>query len=83
MIFIALTGFFSPSQTQIILSNIKKNVPQALEAAVLNVMGWSSLRDVPMGEHELTANQAKEIMELVSTPYRGDLMYCMGLCSND
>ncbi|SDT65385.1 hypothetical protein SAMN04490191_5925 [Pseudomonas lini] len=36
-----------------------------------------------MGEHELTANQAKEIMELVSTPYRGDLMYCMGLCSND
>ncbi|KAB0497375.1 pyocin S6 family toxin immunity protein [Pseudomonas lini] len=82
MIFIALTGFFPEPNSDNSLQ-YQKNVPQALEAAVLNVMGWSSLRDVPMGEHELTANQAKEIMELVSTPYRGDLMYCMGLCSND
>jgi hypothetical protein len=82
MIFIALTGFFPEPNPDNSLQ-YQKNVPQTLETAVLNVMGWSSLRDVPMGEHELTANQAKKIMELVSTPFRDDLMYCMGLCSTD
>ena len=82
MIFIAITGFFPEPNPDNSLQ-YQKDVPKDLEIAVLNVMGWSSLREVPMGEHELTANQAKEVMKLIGTPFRGDLMYCMGLCSQD
>ncbi|VVO29406.1 hypothetical protein PS718_04859 [Pseudomonas fluorescens] len=46
-------------------------------------MGWKSLKDVPMGEHDLTQTQAREIMQLVKTPFRDDLIYCIGLCRED
>jgi hypothetical protein len=79
MIFLSLTGFFPEPNPDNSLQ-FQQPVPPDLEVPVLNVMGWSALRDVPMGEHELTANQAEEIMKLVNTPFRSDLMYCMGLC---
>ncbi|HWT67919.1 MAG TPA: pyocin S6 family toxin immunity protein, partial [Pseudomonas sp.] len=50
MIFIALTGFFPEPNPDNSLQ-YQKTVPQALELDILNVMGWSSLKDVPMGEH--------------------------------
>lgn len=79
MIFINLTGFFPEPNPDNSLQYQKK-VPPALELPVLNIMGWSSLIDVPMGEHELDSNQAKKIMDIVGDPFRDDLMYCMGLC---
>ncbi|UZE13286.1 pyocin S6 family toxin immunity protein [Pseudomonas sp. B21-053] len=82
MTFIALTGFFPEPNPDNSLQ-YEKDVPQALEGAVLNVMGWAAMKDVPIGEHELSTIQAREIMELVGTPFRDDLMYCMGLCSQD
>lgn len=79
MVFIEISGFFLESNPDNSLQ-YEKDVPQALEMAVLSVMGWSSLKDVPMGEHDLTPSQAMEIMSILNTSYRSDLMYCMGLC---
>ncbi|MHC8288365.1 pyocin S6 family toxin immunity protein [Pseudomonas sp. XS1P51] len=79
MIFIEIAGFFPDPNPDTSLQ-YEKDVPQALEAAVLNVMGWKTLKDVPMGEHVLSPNQASAIMELVSDPFRHDLVYYMGLC---
>ncbi|PWK35659.1 hypothetical protein LOY55_11545 [Pseudomonas sp. B21-040] len=82
MTFIAISGFFPESNPDNSLQ-YEKDVPQALEDAVLNVMGWSTLWDVPMGEYTLSPDQASVIMGLVGDPLRKDLMYYMGLCSND
>ncbi|VVP34892.1 pyocin S6 family toxin immunity protein [Pseudomonas fluorescens] len=82
MIFLALSGFFPESNADDSLQ-YDKDVPQASEQAVLDVMGWKSLKDVPMGEHDLTQTQAREIMQLVNTPFRDDLIYCIGLCRED
>ncbi|VVP11542.1 hypothetical protein PS732_03403 [Pseudomonas fluorescens] len=82
MIFLALSGFFPESNPDDSLQ-YDKDVPQTFEQAVLNVMGWKSLKDVPMGEHDLTQTQAREIMQLVNTPFRDDLIYCIGLCRED
>ena len=82
MIFLALSGFFPESNPDDSLQ-YDKDVPQTSEQAVLNVMGWKSLKDVPMGEHDLTQTQAREIMQLVNTPFRDDLIYCIGLCRED
>ncbi|WP_223512257.1 pyocin S6 family toxin immunity protein [Pseudomonas sp. GL-B-19] len=82
MIFISITGFYPEPNPDNSLQ-YEKDVPQALETAVLKVMGWSTLWDVPMGEHTLSPDQASVIMDLVGDPIREDLMYYMGLCSND
>lgn len=82
MIFIAISGFFSEPNPDDSLQ-YEKDVPQALEVAVLGVMGWSILWDIPMGEHELSPAQARTIMELVGNPFRDNLVYYMGLCSQD
>ncbi len=82
MIFLALSGFFPEPNPDNSLQ-YDKNVPHTSEQAVLNVMGWESLKDVPMGEHDLTETQAREIMQLVNTPFRDDLTYCIGLCRED
>lgn len=80
MISIALTGFFPEPNPDNSLQ-YQKTVPQALELDVLKIMGWSSLKDVPMGEHELTETQARAAMRIIDSPFRNDLMYCIGLCS--
>jgi hypothetical protein len=80
-IFITLSGFFLELNPDDSLQ-YEKDVPQALEGAVLNVMGWSTLWDVPMGEHELSPTQANTVMELVGNPFRDDLVYYLGLCQN-
>jgi len=82
MIFIAISGFFPEPNPDNSLQ-YEKDVPQVLEAAVLKVMGWSTLRDVPMGEHSLSPDQASVIMNLVGDPLREDLTYYMGLCCQD
>ncbi|MFJ2288310.1 pyocin S6 family toxin immunity protein [Pseudomonas iridis] len=82
MIFLALSGFFPESNPHDSLQ-YDKDVPQTSEQAVLDVMGWKSLKDVPMGEHDLTQTQAREIMQIVKTPFRDDLIYCIGLCRED
>lgn len=82
MIFILLTGFY-PEPNPVNTLQYEKDVPKALETEVLNVMGWSTLWDVPMGEHQLSPDQSTEIMSLVGTPMREDLVYYMGLCNND
>jgi hypothetical protein len=82
MIFIAITGFFPEPNPDNSLQ-YEKDIPQALETAALKIMGWSTLWDVPMGEHTLSSDQARLIMALVGDPLREDLMYYMGLCSND
>lgn len=82
MVLIEISGFFSESNPDNSLQ-YERDVPQVLETAVLNVMGWSTLKDVPMGEHDLTPSQSMAIMSILNTSYRSDLLYCMGLCSND
>jgi hypothetical protein len=80
-VFIALSGFFPEPNPDNSLKYEKK-VPQTLEEAVLNVIGWSTLWDVPMGEHKLSPTQASTIMELVGDSFRDDLVYYMGLCQD-
>ncbi|MHC8390644.1 pyocin S6 family toxin immunity protein [Pseudomonas sp. MDT2-39-1] len=78
-IYIALSGFFPEPNPDNSLQ-YEKDVPQAIEKQVLSVMGWSTLWDVPMGEHELSHTQAFAIMEIVGSPSRNDLTYYLGLC---
>ncbi|KJZ45811.1 hypothetical protein VC34_09175 [Pseudomonas fluorescens] len=79
---IAITGFFPEPNPDNSLQ-YEKDVPQVLETAVLEVMGWSTLRDVPMGEHPLSPAQASVIIDLVGDLFRENLVYYMGLCTTD
>ncbi len=79
MVFLALSGFFPETNPDNSLQ-YDKDVPEASEQAVLDAMGWKSLKDVPMGEHDLTETQARKIMQIVDTPFRDDLVYYIGLC---
>ncbi|MGX1184166.1 hypothetical protein AB7M29_001845 [Pseudomonas sp. F-14 TE3623] len=81
MIFIVITGFFDEPNPDDSLQ-YEKDVPRALERAVLNVMDRPTLWDVPMGEHKLSPPQVSTIMELVGDSFRDDLVYYMGLCQN-
>lgn len=82
MVFIALSAFFPEPNLDTSLQ-YQNDVAQDLEMEVLNVMGWTSLKDVPMGEHELTAEQSRAVMNIVGSPYKENLMYYLGLCSQD
>lgn len=57
-----------------------KDVPQELEKEVLAAMGWTSQTDVPVGENDLTKEQAVAVMTVLGDPFKDDLMYCIGLC---
>lgn len=59
----------------------EKIVPKALVPAVLAAMNYASINDVPMGENDLTQEQAVAVMTLLNDPINNDLMYCIGLCS--
>ncbi|KAF2393207.1 pyocin S6 family toxin immunity protein [Pseudomonas frederiksbergensis] len=78
-IFIALSGFFPEPDTDNSLQ-YEKDVPQVLEGTVLEAMGWSTLWDIPEGEHELSPTQAVAIMQIVDSSFRTDLVYYLGLC---
>lgn len=80
-IFIALSGFFPEPDTDNSLQ-YEKDVPQALEGAVLKAMGWSTLWDIPEGEHELSHIQAVAIVKTVGGSFRHDLVYYLGLCQS-
>ena len=57
-----------------------KNVPEEFETEVLSAMGWDSLADVPVGENDLTSEQAAAVLRVLGEPVRSDLMYSVGLC---
>lgn len=46
---------------------------------MLNVMGWASLTDVPMGENDLTQDQAVAVMSVLGDPVKKELTYSIGL----
>lgn len=80
MAFIVISGFYpEPNPDNSIL--YEKSVPQELQPAVLAAMGWTSLGDVPVGESDLTQDQAIKVMAILGDPINSDLMYCLGLCS--
>lgn len=80
MISILIRGFYPEPNPDNSLQ-YKRNVPQELVPAVLDAMGWTSLGDVPVGESDLTQNQAIKIMTILDDPINSDLIYCLGLCS--
>jgi hypothetical protein len=79
MTFLLLTGFFPEPNPDSSLQ-YEKDIPPDLEALVLSVMGWASQKDVPAGDHELTAAQASKIFSILGEPLRPDLIYGIGLC---
>lgn len=80
MAFIVISGFYpEPNPDNSI--QYEKVVSQELQPAILAVMGWNSLGDVPMGENDLTQDQSIAVMTILGDPINSDLMYCMGLCS--
>ncbi|KFE49673.1 pyocin S6 family toxin immunity protein [Pseudomonas syringae] len=78
MTFILVRGFYPEPDPDDSLQ-YEKVVPQDLETKVLAVMNWASLKDVPVGVTEFTAEQAKAVMALLDDPVRDDLIYCTGL----
>ncbi|MFK7669419.1 pyocin S6 family toxin immunity protein [Pseudomonas lundensis] len=58
-----------------------KNVPKELETAILAVLGWTRLWDVPMGGNELTQDQSILVMAILGEPFNSELVYLLGLCS--
>ena len=80
MISILIRGFYPEPNPDNSLQ-YKKNVSQELVPAVLAAMGWTSLRDVPVGESDLTQDQAIKVMAILGDTINSELMYCLGLCS--
>lgn len=80
MAFIVISGFYpEPNPDSSIL--YEKVVPQELQPTVLAAMGWNSLRDIPMGENDLTPDQSIAVMNVLGDTIDSDLIYCVGLCS--
>ena len=79
MISILVSGFYPEPNLDNSL-HYKKIVPQALVQAVLSEMGWITLADVPMGENDLTQDQAIAVMAVLGDAINRDLMYYIGLC---
>lgn len=79
MISILVSGFYPEPNPDNSL-HYKKIVPQELIQAVLSAMGWITLADVPMGENDLTQDQAIAVMAVLGDKINRDLMYCIGLC---
>ncbi|OZY36401.1 pyocin S6 family toxin immunity protein [Pseudomonas lundensis] len=68
----------SPTRT---IQYSTKNVPKELETAILAVLGWTRLWDVPMGGNELTQDQSILVMAILGEPFNSELVYFLGLCS--
>ena len=80
MVFITISGFYpEPNPDNSI--QYEKNVPQKFEPAILAAMGWTTVGDVPEGEHELTPDQSMSVMTILGDPFNSELVYFLGLCS--
>jgi len=79
MVFILISGFYPEPNPDNSLQ-YEKDVPQELEIRVLSAIGWESSADVPVGENDLTSEQAAAVLRVLGEPVRSDLMYSVGLC---
>jgi hypothetical protein len=80
MKFLVISGFYPEPNPDNSLQ-YERAVPLELEPEVLSAMGWESLADVPMGENDLTQDQAAAVMAVLSETIKDDLIYCVGLYS--
>lgn len=79
MTIIVISGFYPEPNPDNSL-HYERIVPQELETNVLAAMGWVALTDVPVGENDLTIDQAVAVMKVLGDSVRADLVYCIGLC---
>ena len=79
MTFLLISGFYPEPNPDNTLQ-YEKDVPQEFEKEVLTAMGWESLADVPIGENDLTSDQAVAVFAVLGDSIKDDLMYCIGLC---
>lgn len=79
MTFLSISGFYPEPNPDNSLQ-YKNAVPKDLETQVLSAMGWQSLADVPMGENDLTSDQAVAVFAVLGDSIKDDLIYCIGLC---
>jgi hypothetical protein len=77
--FLSVSGFYSEPCPDDSLQ-YKKAVPDELASKVLLAMKWSSFNDLPVGESELTTEQARSVMAIVGDDFNAELMYCIALC---
>lgn len=80
MRFIVISGFYPEPNPDNSLQ-YERAVPPDLESAVLTTMGWTSLAEVPMGENDLTQDQAQAVMKILNDPVKDNLAYSIGLFS--
>lgn len=78
MVFIVISGFYPEPNPDNSLQ-YERTVSQELELPVLTAMGWASLTDVPMGESDLTQDQAVVVMAILGDPLKDGLTYSIGL----
>jgi len=79
MTFLSISGFYPDPNPDNSLQ-YKNAVPEELETEVLSAMGWQALADVPVGENDLTSEQAAAVLSVLGEPVRSNLMYSVGLC---
>ena len=78
LVFIAISGFYPESHPDHSIQDKKR---AELETAILAVLGWTRLWDVPMGGNELTQDQSILVMAILGEPFNSELVYFLGLCS--
>jgi len=77
--FLSIDGFYGESNPDESLQ-YEARVPQELESAVLSVLGWTALTDVPAGVHHLTPDEAAAILKILGDTVRDDVEYGIGIC---
>lgn len=80
MISILVSGYYPEPNPDDSL-HYKKIVPPESLAEILGAMTWTSLSDVPVGESELSQDQAIKVLTVLGDTVKGDLTYCLGLCT--
>lgn len=78
MAHITISGFYPEPNPDGSLQ-FDRDVPPALETATLAIMGWTTLKDVPMGETKLTPEQAAAVLSVLNEPFTDKLEYSLGL----
>lgn len=79
MAFILITGFYPEPNPDNSLQ-FRKDVSQAFEQTVLAAMGWTTKADVPLGDTDLTQEQAAKVLPALGEPIKEGLVYSIGLC---
>lgn len=77
--FLLIDGFYAESNPDESLQ-YEASVPQESESAVLSVLGWTALTNVPAGVHDLKPDEAAAILKILGDTVRDDVEYCIGLC---